>query len=80
MSNDMSLSACAMARRKRQLSPGEDISDKRPRLDMNQDQNEGKLLYAVATVYCQSLILILMCIQSYRGNHPQTKVPQINDL
>ena len=80
MSNDMSLSACAMARRKRQLSPGEDISYKRPRPDMNQDQNEDKLLYAVATVYCQSLILILMCIQSYRGNHPQAKVPQINNL
>ena len=69
-----------MARRKRQLSPGELISDKRPRTDVNEDQDEGKLLYAVAIVYCQSLILIIMCIQSYRGHHPQAKVPQINDL
>ena len=52
MSNDTSLKACAMARRKRQLSPGELISDKRPRTDVNEDQDEGKLLYAVATVYC----------------------------
>jgi hypothetical protein len=79
MSNDTSLKACAMARRKRQLSPGELISDKRPRTDVNEDQDEGKLLYAVATVYCQSLILII-CIQSYRGHHPQAKVPQMNDL
>jgi hypothetical protein len=68
-----------MARRKRQLSTGELISDKRPRTDMNQDQDEGKLLSAVATVYCQNLILI-MCIQSYRDHQPQAKVPQINDF
>ena len=80
MSNDTSLKACTMARHKRQLSPGELISDKRPRTDMNQDQDEGKLLYVAATVYCQSLILIITGIQSYRGHHPQAKVPQINDL
>jgi hypothetical protein len=69
-----------MVRRKRQLSPGELISDKRPRTDVNEDQDQRKLPYAVATVYCQSLIPIIMCIQSYRGHHPQAKVPQINDL
>jgi hypothetical protein len=69
-----------MARRKRQLSPGELISDKRPRTNVNEDQNERKLLYAVATVHYQSLILITMCIQSYSGHHSQVKVHQINDL
>ena len=36
----------------RPSSPGEGTSNQRPLTESERDQNEGKLLYAVATVYC----------------------------
>jgi hypothetical protein len=68
-----------MARRKRQLSPGELISDKRPRTDMNQDQDEGKLLYAVCYCVLPEFDTNNVYPELQRPSSP-AKVPQINDL